>query len=116
MFDDPKKELQALEDRLLAAEAHTEEPDDAFAQICAGVLAELDQDDADNAPIRNFANNYGRKAPSQTAAVPPVSEPKSVPAPAPAPRKEKIGALVLLTILEILVAAGLIAYWLGGRK
>ena len=110
MFDDPKKELQALEDRLLAANAHTEEPDDTFAQICAGVLAEFEGGDTDNAPIRNFANCYGKYEPPQLTAVPPVSEPE----PAPVIRKEKVGMLVLLTILEILVVMGLAAYWLGG--
>ena len=119
MFDDPKKELQELEDQLLAAEECTEVDEEEFQRIYAEVLAEFgsavvsDQEP----PIRNFANGYGRNIQPVTPAVP---EPMPVPEPvqgAPEPRqskRERVGGLVFLAVVECLIFASLAAWWLGG--
>lgn len=116
MFDDPKRKLQELEDQLLAAEDHTLQQEDEFQKIYAEVLAEFGPGDAQEQepPIRNFANGYGRNAHPVT----PMPEPKPIAREAEAipPRRERIGGLVFLVILECLIAAGLAVIWLGGSK
>ena len=114
MFDDPKRKLQELEDQLLAAEEYTEEQEDEFQKIYAGVLAEFGPVDEpeQEPPIRNFANGYGRKIqPVTRPAPPPMPEPVEE---EPLPRRERIGGLVFLAVLECLIFAGLAVYWLGG--
>lgn len=108
MFDDPKKELQELEDQLLAAEHHSSNDDDEFQRIYAEVLAEFGPggSDAQEPPIRNFANNYGRN--SHKPVQQPVEEiPQGLAAP-----KERFGFLAFLFCLECAALAGLAAFWL----
>ena len=114
MFDDPKRKLQELEDQLLAEEEYTEEQEDEFQKIYAEVLAEFGPGDAQEQepPIRNFANGSGRKIqPVTRPAPPPMPEPGEE---EPLPRRERIGGLVFLVIVECLIFAGLAAFWLGG--
>ena len=118
MFDDPRKELQALEEQLLAAEEKTEVNDEEFQRIYAEVLAEFGPA-ADvretEPPIRNFANGYGRNIqpqPPKPVEVPHVPVQDPIPAPVPKPRRQRVGCLVFVTLLEVLVAAGLVAFWL----
>ena len=113
MFDDPKKKLRELEDQLLAEETVTEKPDDDF-QIDTEILADVGDDEP---PIRNFANGYGRNI--QPAAPAPMPEPEPIlkeeKEPTPT-RRERIGGLVFLAVIECLIFAGLAAIWLGGSK
>ena len=111
MFDDPKKELRALENQLLAAEEPKQQPipdpEDEFQSIYAEVLAEFGPDGAeDEPPIRNFANGYGKNIhrPVQK----PVETFESEP---PAPR-EHSGFLTFLFCLECLAIAGVALFWL----
>ena len=105
MFDDPKKRLRELEDQLLAEETITEKPDDEF-QIDTEILADMGDDEV---PIRNFANGYGRNIQPATPAPMPEEEP--IPT-----KRERIGGLVFLAVIECLIFAGLAAIWLGGSK
>ena len=121
MFDDPKKELQSLEDQLLAAEEQTKtEHTDDFQSIYAEVLAEFgpDWDTPDEPPIRNFANGYGRNIhdiPQKPVEIPgPVEIPRPMQKPlfeAPVPR-EHYGFLTFLFCLECLALAGVTLLWL----
>ena len=120
MFDDPKKELQELEDQLLAAETPVHVNDDEeFQRIYAEVLAEFGPGDAQEQepPIRNFANGYGRNVqPVTPVAPPPMPEPEPIleeEEPTPT-KRERIGGLVFLAVIECLIFAGLAAFWLGG--
>ena len=113
MFDDPKRKLRELEDQLLAEEPVTEELGDEFQQIYAEILADVGNDEP---PIRNFANGYGRNV--QPAAPAPMPEPEPIieeEEPRPT-RRERIGGLVFLAVIECLIFAGLAAIWLGGSK
>ena len=116
MFDDPKKKLRELEDQLLAEEPVTEELGDEFQQIYAEILADVGNDEP---PIRNFANGYGRKVqPVTPMAPPPMPEPEPIleeEEPTPT-KRERIGGLVFLAVIECLIFAGLAAIWLGGSK
>ena len=118
MFDNPRKELQELEDQLLAAEEYTQEQEDEFQKIYAEVLAEFGPGDAldQEPPIRNFANGYGRNVqPVTPVAPPPLPEPEPIfMEEEPIPQREPIGGLVFLVILECLIFVGLAAYGLGG--
>ena len=116
MFDDPKKELQKLEDQLLAAEINHETAElnnEEFEELYDKILEEFgprEQPDGTTVPeppIRNFANGYGKAAPARPAAAPvnpSAEEPE-------APRKGVKG-LVFLVTLECLAIAALAAYWL----
>ena len=120
MFDNPNKELQSLEDRLLAVEAETLvhpapaaeldtfENDDEFQRIYAEVLAEFGpgSSDHDEPPIRNYANGYGKSIHSS------VQEPVEEFLPEPAAPREHCGFLAFLFCLECLVFAGVAAFWL----
>ena len=109
MFDDPRKELEALENRLLA---EGEVPRDGmldeaeFEMLYNEILEEFGPRDPEP-PVRNFANNYGAKAAPHCP--PPVAE---------EPKVRGNGCLVLTIVLEILAIAALAAFWglslLGG--
>ena len=117
MFDDPKRKLQELEDQLLAAEDTTLEQEDEFQKIYAEVLAEFGPGDAQEQepPIRNFANGYGRNVqPVTPVAPPPMPEPEPIleeEEPTPT-KRERIGGLVFLAVIECLIFAGLAAWWI----
>ena len=114
MFDDPKKELQTLEDQLLAAEEPMTTNDDEFQSIYNEVLAEFGQDwdTPDEPPIRNFANGYGRNVhniPQKSVEIPrPMQKPLFE---APVPR-EHYGFLTFLFCLECLALTGVTVLWL----
>ena len=120
LFDDPKRKLQELEDQLLAAEETTLEQEDEFQKIYAEVLAEFGPGDTQEQepPIRNFANGYGRNVqPVTPVAPPPMPEPEPIleeEEPTPT-KRERIGGLVFLAVIECLIFAGLAALWLGGK-
>ena len=115
MFDDPKKELQQLENQLLAAEnpVHVNDNDE-FERIYAEVLAEFGTDgtSADEPPIRNFANGYGRdlhKIPQRPVE---FSRPMEMPRFEPPVPREHYGFLTFLFCLECLVLTGVTLLWL----
>ena len=110
MFDNPKKELQELEQQLLAAEEYTTENEDEFQSIYAEVLAEFgpDRDAVQELPIRNFANNYGRDVrPVHSIPQQPVEIPRELPVP-----RERSGFLTFLFCLECLALSAVAVCWL----
>ena len=103
MFDDPKKELEALEKQLLSDEAWFEKELDSAKRM-------IGQNPA--APQRPAAARTPQtpKSAAQSAAKP-AAQPKKMPEPeAPAPKKSVKGLLILAGV-ETLGILGLIAYW-----
>ena len=116
MFDDPKKELQELEDQLLAAEGRddTAELDQAqFEAIYDEILEEFGPKEASHAapmppsdpPIRNFANGYGKY---QSLG---HDGDEILPDDEPVVPEKSIRGLVILACLECAAIAGLAVYW-----
>lgn len=134
MFDDPKKELERLEEQLLAAE----EPDDEFERLYEEIFEEFGEKEqttdeeylkgllTEEPPVRNHANGYGTKTQSapQIRSVPPQGTRSAAPAnrstysdPAsrsvPAPKKEKsTRGLKIAICLECLGIVAVVAWWL----
>ena len=117
MFDDPKKELQKLEDQLLEAEINHETAqlnNEEFEELYDKILEEFGpREQSDGAPvsdppIRNFANGYGKAVPAQPLADGDeiLSDDEPV-----VPQKGTRG-LVILACLECLAIAGVAVYWL----
>ena len=105
MFDNPNKELQELENQLLAAEHGVKENNDDFQQIYAEVLAEFGSDDQEP-PIRNFANGYGQYV------YKPVQKPVEQVLTPSHPPKEPVGFLTFLVCLECLGLLSVAILWL----
>ncbi|MBR5022558.1 MAG: hypothetical protein IKY18_05105 [Oscillospiraceae bacterium] len=107
MFEDPKKELKALEGRMLAAEESRKDPmlDDDFETLFNEIKAEYGPRN-DEPPVRNYANNYGRPA-----AVRPAPHPAPAPAPVPEPRKKRKTGLGFLIFLEIVALIAVLGFW-----
>ena len=116
MFDDPKKELQALEDQLLAAEKNDEtaELDTAeFEKLYDEILEEFGPKEESHVaplppsdpPIRNFANGYGRAVPKAPAE--PVYEYDYRPSHA----DKSIRGLTMLASIECAAIAAVAIYW-----
>ena len=107
MFDNPKKELERLEEELLAAEATDEE----FDEIVDEIMEEFaTNDESLEPPVRNFSNDYGKAAPEPSI---PVTEYSDVVRSVPAEPPQKSGTgLKILICLECLGIAAIIAWWL----
>ena len=98
MFDNPKKELELLEQQLLAAE----EPDaENFDDFSDEIYDEIDLEEA-----RAFSRRSAGFDSEDDLYE--MDSRRYV----PVPRKKGIGGLVFVSFLELLVAAGLIAWWL----
>ena len=107
MFDNPKKELERLEQQLLAAEAD-DEAEDAFCneeydEALDLLLDEPSYEDDDRGFSRRAAGFDIDDTPYE------MDSDRYV----PAPKKKGIGGLLFIAILELLAAAGLIGWWLG---
>ena len=109
MFEDPKKELKALEGRMLAAEESREAPllDDDFETLFNEIKAEYGPRN-NEPPVRNFANNYGRPTAPRPASRP---APAPAPAPVPEPRKKRKTGLGFLIFLEIVALIAVLGFW-----
>lgn len=127
MFDDPKKELQRLQDELLAAE--DEEWDD-LSDI-QDLLDDYEEEDSVEAIMeefgaqeqpryQNYANGYGRAtaAPAYYEEEEPELEDDAVVYREDARKKKKkdkkekgVGGLVFLAILETLGILAIAAWW-----
>ena len=118
MFDDPKKELQWLQEQLLAQEEESA-PEEAFPE--SDFDEELDDiirliSDEKKPPqvsretaYRNFANNYGQEPEEEESAALYCDDTNDVPQPK---KKEKgIGGLVFLAVLETLGILAIAAWW-----
>ena len=127
MFDDPKKELERLEEELLAAEA----PDDEFEQMYSEILEEFGEkepttdeeylrDMMTEPPVRNHANGYGTRpvqnrsasANPRPAVRPNVYEDTAARS-VPAPKKSKVNRNLMIAIcVECLGIAGVVVWWM----
>lgn len=117
MFDDPKKELERLEEELLAAD----NKDDEFERFYADIFDEFGAQPKAEKPAaqplkegRNYANGYGTRpekaAPrkEETAEDYQDTDRRSVPV---RKKKKGNGGLVLLAILECLGIIGVVLWW-----
>lgn len=103
MFDDPNKELEALQAQLEAQEEwFRRELDSAKRMI--GQAAEVPA--APAAPVRNYANNYGNQ-PVRKAYVPDIPEIQEE----EPPKKKRLRGLVILASLELLGIFAILGYW-----
>lgn len=125
MFDDPKKELQRLEDELLKAEMNDEE----FERFYSDLYEEFGPKEEDllaGSPakkVRNYANGYGQtNQPKQPGAVrqsgngqKPASRPTysdSHRSAAPAKKEKGIKGLVITACCLSLAIVAIVIYWI----
>ena len=116
MFDDPKKELKTLEQKLLAEEEVPEGGmlDEAeFEALYNEILAEYgpqEEKAPSEPPVRNFANGYGRITPPvPTAAALPEED---LPQPPAAETPKGNGGLILTICLEAIAIAAVLGLWI----
>jgi hypothetical protein len=104
VFDDPKKELEALQAQIEAQEDWFEKELDSAKRMIGDVpRAAQPTSAAAGIPARRSP----APAPVRTVQV------RQEPAPVqPEPRKKGIRGLVILAVLELLGIAGIAAYWL----
>ena len=129
MFDNPKKELERLEQQLLAAEAHEQEEED-FESLYEEIYDEFGREEPyevddelkqmlnySDIPIRNHANNYGnpqqdlsqRSAGFEAEKDYYMDSDRYV----PMPKKKGIKGLLVLACIEAVAVIALAAWWLG---
>ena len=130
MFDNPKKELERLEEQLLAAEA--EEPEEDFESLYDDIYEEFgteepyEMDDelmqmlgCTDVPIRNYSNNYGeadRDFARRSAGFDAPEEDYYMDSDryVAAPKKKKgIRGLMIFACIEAILIIALAAWWLG---
>ncbi len=118
MFDDPKKELQRMEEELFAAEYEEEaesggEPErdgEDWLQQVKDLLGE------EEPPIRNHANGYGPHSRNHDpdlgrAAIADEELDERRAVFAEEPKKKGAGGLVLLALLEVLGILAILWWW-----
>jgi len=99
MFDNPKKELERLEQQLLAAEESAAEDLDGFSDE---IYDEIDIEESYELSRRSAGFDIQDDLYEMDAS-------RYV----PAPKKKGIGGLLLIAILELGLAVALIAWWMG---
>ena len=99
MFDDPKKELEALEKQLLADE-------DWFQKELDSAKRMIDPDSKKSQRTTAARSAQAAKAPAKKGA-----EKKEAAKNAPAPKKKGVKKLLILLLVEILGILALAAYW-----
>jgi hypothetical protein len=114
MFDDPKKELELLQEQLMKDEEWFERELDSAKRMIgvqpekkpqrAAVTARPSATTAKTTTVRNYANGYGEAAAKLRQ---PVMEEEF-----PLPGKKGIRGPLTIVVLETLGIAGLAAYWL----
>ena len=107
MFDDPKKELEALEKQLLADEAWFEKELDSAKRMIGQNPAAPQRAAAARTP--QSPKPTAKPAP-KAAAAKSAAQPQKKPE-APAPKKKSVKGLLILAGVETLGILGLIAYW-----
>ena len=109
MFDNPKKELERLQEQLLAAEAH--DPADDFEDEIFDQSHEDDLLDDDLYAVLYDDQEISRRC--TKLAVESEEYEMESDRYVPAPKKKGIGGLLFLAFLELVLAALLIAWWQG---
>lgn len=107
VFDDPKKELEKLQQQLLEDEAWFEKELDSALRM-------IGEDVPKKNPTGTRAGTPAKKPAPQAPARPKPSS-KTRPAtdePRKAPKEKGIRGLVILAVLETLGIVGVVAYWL----
>lgn len=117
MFDDPKRRLYELDQAL--REAEMEENMDIQQEEESDWLQEakdlLNESSTERLPIRNRANNYGRKPESADFARAAYADEELRESDAlyvEKPRRKGAGGLVFLAVLELVGIALVILWWL----
>ena len=119
MFDDPKKELKTLEQKLLADKKVPEGAmlDEAeFEALYNEILAEYGPQEEQapaEPPVRNFANGYGRNLPPSPTAAPSLTGedlPKPPVTETPSPKGN--GGLIFTICLESIAIAAVLGLWI----
>ena len=105
MFDDPKKELKALEGELLSGEDAPLLDQEEFEAFYDTIKTQYGSQN-DEPTIRNFANGYGRNAAPR-----PAPRPAPAPAPVAEPRKKRNTGLGFLIFLEIVALIAVLGFW-----
>ncbi len=100
MFDDPKKELQFLEEELL----RSEEKDEEFERFYSEIYAEF----GDHSQEDLLKDNPAAEQPQRPQRTPYTDDTRYVPAP---PKKKGIKGLVILACLETLGIVGVVLWW-----
>ena len=130
MFDNPKKELERLEQQLLAAEIDEEDEDfeslydEIYDEFGAEESYEVDEElkrmlNYTDVPIRNYSNNYGqsdRDVAGRAAGFDADEEDYYMDTEryVASPKKKKgIRGLLVLACLEAIAIIALAVWWLG---
>ena len=117
MFDNPKKELERLQQQLLAAEKHDAQEDAFRDEVYDASYADDVFDDelafmmGEEAPYEDASRQFSRRSAGYDV----PDEPYEMDSGryVPAPKKKGIGGLLFIAALELILAAALIAWWLG---
>ena len=100
MFDDPNKELAALQAQLETQEEWFRKELDSAKRMIG------QQPNTPAAPARSYANNYG-KQPVRKAYVPDIPEIQEE----EPPKKKSVRGLLILASLELLGIFAILGYW-----
>lgn len=111
MFDNPKKELQRLEKKLLEADMSDEEFEEFYSEIY-DEFGPGDEDLTKDLPVRNYSNNYGRPAKPAPKKPQPNTYTDSSRAMAPVKKEKGIRGLVILICFEIFGIAAVALWWI----
>ena len=103
MSDNPRKDLEQLEMLLILDEDWFKRELDSAKRM---IGQEPERKAAPAAPVRNYANNYG-KQPVRKAYVPDIPEIQEE----EPPKKKGVRGLVILASLELLGIFGILGYW-----
>ncbi len=112
MFDDPKQRLRQMEQALKEAEMEALQEED-WLQDAKDFLAELEE--GPQAPVRNRANNYGRKAQAPEPPRLDYSDREMGESDAlyvEKPKRKGAGGLVILALLELIAIMLVILWWI----
>ena len=108
MFDNPKKELERLQQQLLAAEEPVAEEDSFYDEQCDDPDASFDDDLA--YVLDEDSDFSSRSAGFDIQDEPYVMDTDRY---VPAPKKKGVGCLLFIAFLELIAAGALIAWWMG---
>lgn len=116
VFDDPNKELEALQAQLQEQEDWFQRELDS-AKRMIGDMPEPRKPQAsatpaasvagDTVPVRNYANGYGTQAPQKR-----LKQEENFDRDEFTPKKKGLGGLLILAALETLGILGIAGYWL----
>ena len=116
MFDDPKKELERLQNELLAAQEEPEaededmDADQALADV-RKMLAREDWEEDEREPLYRSYTDWEEETPPERARNPDAPRKKHKPEPQEPPRRRSGYGLLLAVLLLETVALAVMALW-----